>query len=312
MDILVETINKYENIIIAKHKSPDWDAHGSAHGLKHILLNNFKNKKIFVVGWDIENKAVEPDELTLSEEIITKSLLITVDVANYDRIDFDRIDLVKNIFKVDHHIEVDNFAKDKLVDSTAIACTQVITLWAKENSLKIPKEAAYYLYYGLITDSARFLYKNTSSKTFEAAKVLTEQDIDIIKIYENLYLKNFEQAKWNSKCFQKIITLCNKKIAYLKIKKKYFKNKKLSEHEIKSSLSIFVNIKEIEIWYIAYQKKDSKSIKVSIRSRKYDVNKVANEFGGGGHILASGLTLKNWNEIKVLNNKLKELINEDK
>ncbi|ASP28736.1 DHH family protein [Spiroplasma corruscae] len=308
MDTLLKIINENNYILIAKHKNPDWDAHGSAHGLKHIIQDNFKNKKVLVVGWDIEKNQIEIDSNLLNEEIISKALLITVDVANYDRIDFDSINLINNIYKIDHHLEVDNYTSNKLVDTTAISCTQVITLWADENELIISKKAAYYLFYGLITDSSRFLYKNTNHKSFQAAMILTQKGIDITEIYTNLYQRSYEQAKWNSKCFNKIKFSKNKKIAFLILKRKHFKNKKLNEHEIKSSLFIFTNIKEIDIWYIAYKAKDSKKIKVSIRSKKYNINKVAQEFQGGGHILASGFVLDSKKYIKVLNKKLEKLI----
>ncbi|AKU80292.1 DHH family phosphoesterase [Spiroplasma turonicum] len=312
MKDLIQFIKDFDHIVIAKHKSPDWDTHGSAYGLKSIIKTNFPSKNVYIVGWDMESDCREKDEAILNEEILEKCLFITVDVANYDRIDFDRLEHIKTIYKIDHHIEVDNFTQFKLVEDNAIACTQVITLWAYDNSLIIDKKAARYLFYGLITDSARFLYKNTNSKSFKAAMILSEVFTEITTVYESLYLKSIHQARWNSKCFSKIKQLKNEKVAYLKIKKKDFKNKNLTEFEVKSSLSIFLNIKEIEVWYIAYESNSSKKIKVSLRSRKHNVNKVAEKFGGGGHILASGLTLQSWKELKLLNKELDKLFKEDK
>ena len=47
---ILEAIQQYDTIIIHRHTNPDGDALGSQIGLKHILKDNFPNKKIYVVG----------------------------------------------------------------------------------------------------------------------------------------------------------------------------------------------------------------------------------------------------------------------
>ncbi|QHX37049.1 bifunctional oligoribonuclease/PAP phosphatase NrnA [Spiroplasma sp. BIUS-1] len=307
-DVLLEKINDYENIIISKHVSPDWDTQGSAYGLREIILNNFKNKNVYVVGEKLNQGIREDDELNLSKELISSSLLITVDVANFDRVDFEFKELVKEVFKVDHHLEVDDFAKNKIVDPNAIACTQVITLWAKENNLKITRQAATYLYYGLITDSGRFLFEKTNGNTFEAAKILVEAGVIITEVYSDLFLKKLDLAKWHNKAFGMAEFSENNDLAYIKVGKEFFENTKLGEEEIKSALTVLSGIEEIKIWALAYQTPDSEKIKVSIRSRNFDINSVAVNYNGGGHKLASGAKVKDWKQLEDLFKDLKNLI----
>ena len=47
---IINKIKEYNTIIIHRHFRPDGDALGSQIGLKEILKENFKDKKIFVVG----------------------------------------------------------------------------------------------------------------------------------------------------------------------------------------------------------------------------------------------------------------------
>ena len=47
---VLQEVKKYDTIIIHRHSSPDGDALGSQIGLKHILQDNFPEKKIYVVG----------------------------------------------------------------------------------------------------------------------------------------------------------------------------------------------------------------------------------------------------------------------
>jgi phosphoesterase RecJ-like protein len=48
-----------------------------------------------------------------------------------------------------------------------------------------------------------------------------------------------------------------------------------------------LNIRGVNVSALLTQR-DLKKVKISLRSKKYNVNKVAATFGGGGHILAAG------------------------
>ena len=45
-----EYIEKYDTIIIHRHKNPDGDAVGSQVGLKNIIKDNYPDKRVFCVG----------------------------------------------------------------------------------------------------------------------------------------------------------------------------------------------------------------------------------------------------------------------
>ncbi|MBY7703810.1 hypothetical protein JIY74_26465 [Vibrio harveyi] len=96
-------------------------------GLAYIIEKNFENKKIFVVGERL-NDDLDFLNNEISDEFVQNSLLITVDTAVKSRIDFDRVELVKEVFKVDHHINVEDYADNDLILDSSIANTEVITL----------------------------------------------------------------------------------------------------------------------------------------------------------------------------------------
>ena len=43
---IAKKIRQYETIVIFRHNRPDMDALGSQWGLKHLIEQNYKNKKI--------------------------------------------------------------------------------------------------------------------------------------------------------------------------------------------------------------------------------------------------------------------------
>ncbi|QHX36211.1 bifunctional oligoribonuclease and PAP phosphatase NrnA [Spiroplasma sp. TIUS-1] len=299
---LLQKIEEYKTIIIAKHVMPDWDAQGSAEGLKRIIEDNFKNKNVYIVGSKIEDK---PYKFKLSDEQIKKSILLTVDVANQSRIDFDKKMNVKEIFKIDHHkFESHDFGDNFLVDPTAIACTQVITIFAMTMNLKISKEAAKFLYKGLLTDSGRFLFKNTNAQTFEAAKVLVSTGIDVAEIANEIYLTDLNLKKWLFKMSEKIVFNEKKYYAYLCVKKSDYYGI-IDIEAAKSALGIMSGINEISTWFLAYEKEDG-IVKISFRSRNKDVSLIAKKYGGGGHTLAAACEVGTWDNFEnELNNILK-------
>lgn len=305
---LIKKINEYEHIIIAKHVSPDWDAQGSALGLQELITTNFAKKQVYVVGRIFNSEASFADEAKLTDKIISQALLITVDVANFERIDFAQKTAVKEVFKIDHHIQVDDFAPHKLVDEKAISCTQVVAQWAQITNLKVTPVAATYLYYGLITDSGRFLYKNTSQETFAIAGFLLEKGVKIDEVYDDLYLKNLEVEKWLHHAFTLAVFDEHYPIAFLKIKLDDWKDYNITEEEVKMAISVMGGIKQVAIWLIAYESLETSKIKVSIRSRKYEINKVAAIYQGGGHKLAAGAKVESFADVENIINDLKKLI----
>ncbi|ATZ18484.1 DHH family protein [Williamsoniiplasma somnilux] len=303
---LVEKINEYKNIIVAKHILPDWDAQGSAMGMAHIIKENFKGKKIVVVGDRLnDDKDFWIDSKDLTDKFIKSALVITVDTGTSSRIDFEKFSLAKEIFKVDHHIPVDNYGNENLVDVSAIACAQVVTLWAKDMKLKVNRKAATNLYKGLLTDSNRFLFPATNVHTFEAAIELINSGIDLEEIHNYLYVGNLNLRKWTNYAFSKV-EISKKGVAIIVIEEKDYKPYKLTYDEVKLALSTMAGIDEIKIWSTVIVWKGVN--KVSLRSRKYDVNTVAVKYNGGGHKLASGAELDKISDYKNLVKDLDKLI----
>ena len=47
---IIDTIERFDKIIIHRHVRPDPDAYGSQIGLKELLALNYPSKKIFATG----------------------------------------------------------------------------------------------------------------------------------------------------------------------------------------------------------------------------------------------------------------------
>lgn len=322
---ILNLINKSKTIIIQRHINPDGDALGSQLGLKAIIEDNFKDKKVLAVG-EMNERMLELfgecDEV--DEKDYEQALVIVCDTANRERISGQLWNLAKYVVKIDHHIVVDNYGKYNLVDEQAVAACQVVCKWAEVNNLKISQKAARHLFLGLVTDSGRFLYPTVTSETFQIASGLLEKGIKISEIYQSLYLQTFKVARIKGYILSNF-TVYNQKIAYIifddkrinKLRKLLNKSSnKINQQEAVSLLAeqitghvnLMSNIEGIKIWFIATQESCAQTFKVSIRSSEVAINEVAAMFGGGGHKFAAGAKLKNKSEVEELLLEMNKLV----
>jgi phosphoesterase RecJ-like protein len=81
----------------------------------------------------------------------------------------------------------------------------------------------------------------------------------------------------------------------------------LTKSQIKTALFTMNGIEEVKIWAFICQY-DTGEIRVSLRSREYDINQVAKNYEGGGHRLASGAKLKKMSEVNKLIKDLEKIM----
>ena len=79
---ILELIKKYKKIIIARHIGGDPDALGSTFALKEIILENFKDKEVHVVGASISRFKFFGTHEKMTDEMYQDALLIALDIPD--------------------------------------------------------------------------------------------------------------------------------------------------------------------------------------------------------------------------------------
>ena len=285
-------IKEYDKIVIARHIGADPDALGSSMGLKELIQSNFPNKKVSCVGVysNVFKYFGKMDKLDENE--IKDSLLIVCDTPNTVRIDgIDDTSKFKYVIKIDHHPEVETFENLKYVDDTASSVCQILIEFAYETKLKINKEAAEKLYMGLVSDTNRFLYDYTSSKTFYlVSKLIEDTKISLKPLYENLYSRPLVDVRFQGYVSEHM-TVNESGLAYIKISDEVLQKFGGDSGLSGNIISTFNNINEIIVWVIFTEDKKSGVIRVNARSRGPIINTTLENYGGGGHAYASGARL---------------------
>ena len=80
---IIALIEKYDRIIIHRHKNPDGDAIGSQIGLKYILKDNYPTKEIYAVGDAAGRYAFMEDSTpdTVADALYEGALAIILDTS---------------------------------------------------------------------------------------------------------------------------------------------------------------------------------------------------------------------------------------
>lgn len=295
----VAAILKNANTVaIACHVRPDGDALGSGLALCLALKNAGKSAYMLCEDEPAERLKIVPamdgTYRQLPEEAGTPDLFVAVDSAELGRIGIfaSQFQSFKGVtLNIDHHISNPRFAKYNYVlhDSTA-TCEIMPEIFAAAG-FEITKEIADLLALGLLTDSGNFTHNDVSAKTFSVAAKLKECGADVSGIG---YLMFTHQLKGRALLYGRVINRMRfelgDKLVFLTVTQKDFAETGTDKSQTEGFVDYPLSIEGVEV-SISLMEVKKNQYKASLRSKKTDVNAVAGQFGGGGHVLASGCML---------------------
>ena len=304
---IFKLIKKYDTITIFGHINPDGDCYGSSLALRELLRLNFPKKKVFSLAGtlpQLEQRLAEQDTVE-DDEIIKNSLAILVDVSETERVSDQRVTLAKQIIKIDHHIESKPFYGIKWVDEGAIACCQQIAEMAFTYKLKMNKLIAELLYLGICTDSGRFRYAPTNSKTHRIIAKLLDLGVETDSIFKILYLSDEAYVKYQALLVSKF-KRSEHNVVYCFADVKDYEQFGLKFDQISKNVNVIGNIRGCPIW-VLFTRSPENFIRVEFRSHKVNVQQVAQKYGGGGHLHAAGARLENQTDFTLCEQIVRDL-----
>ena len=312
MITILNKIKEYNKIIIFRHFRPDGDAVGSTKGLQRILKLTYPEKTVLLVNNDYADYLtfLGGEDGPITDEEYADALGIVCDTATAKRISNQKFSLCREIVKIDHHIPIESYGNYEWVEEERSSCCEMIAHFYDtfSDELKIDTEAATYIYAGMVTDSGRFRYDSTTSKTFLLASRLLEEEFDTNEIYAGLYADDFEHVKLRAQFILKI-RFTEENVGYIYTDLEEAKGYGVSTFTIsRGMVGTMGDLRGVDIWVNFTETEDG--VLAELRSSKYNINPVAVKYGGGGHQKASGATLKNREEamsmLEDLNNIIKE------
>ena len=306
-EAILREIQNHDTLIIHRHYRPDGDALGSQFGLKYILEANFPHKTVYAVGDDPGNYRFIGGGILddIPNSAYEGALAIILDSGAASLISDDRYRLAACTARIDHHIFTGEIADAEVIDSTYESCCGLITEFAVESNLTIPSEAAKALYTGMVTDSGRFRYDGTSSRTHRLAARLREENFDTNDIYRNLYADDYENKKRKAQFILKV-QFTENRVAYIYTTKEEVREMGISVFSAsRGMVNTMADIRGTDIWVNFTE--DEEGILCEIRSGGPNINPIAVKYGGGGHAKASGATVPDFETAMAMLRDLNEM-----
>ena len=288
---IIELIEKYDTLILHRHYRPDGDAMGSQLGLKNLLLENYPQKKVYVVGDEAKFFSFMEDSQMdeIPDVYYRDALAIILDCGAAHLISDDRYTKAAATARLDHHIFTGQFCDAEVIDTSYESCCGVVTALALEAGWTITQLAAKSLYTGMVTDSGRFRYDGTTARTFRLAAALLDTGFDPTTVFRPLYADDYESKKLKAQFILKI-QFTEKRVAYIYTDREEMKqlNKDLFTVS-RAMVNTMADIRGTDIW-VNFTETDQ-GVACEIRSSVYNINPIAVKYGGGGHAKASGATV---------------------
>jgi len=313
---ILQKIQEYDRIFIFRHVRNDGDCVGASKGLKAILTASFPEKEVYLI--DEETAAylefMGPEDAPVEKELYETALGIVVDTASEARISNKNYKRCKELIKIDHHIPLESYGHINWVEEERPSCCEMIVDFysAFSGELVLTKQAAEYLYTGMVTDTGRFKYSGVAGDTMRAAAVLLDVGVDTDTLFARLYLEAFEYLKFKAHIYNRM-QITENGVAYIYIDKGMQEEFNLSLEQASACVGTLDSIRGCICWIAFIENGDEQqSVRVRLRSRFVHINPVAEKFGGGGHACASGATVFGQAQVQELLRDADALVKEYK
>lgn len=294
---ILEMISRYHTIIIHRHVRPDPDALGSQSGLAAILKSTFPEKQIYIVGEEDPALTFLAEMDEIDDDCYKGALVIVCDTANRERISDDRCWKGERLIKIDHHPNEDPYGDIVWVDTDASSVSEMIYRFYEEGkkrfSLQFPEEAARLLYAGIVGDTGRFMYSNTTPETFRICRSLLQNGFSFTELYEQLYRTKLSVARLKGHVLS-TFTVLPSGAGYIRLSAANLEEYRVTPTEASQLVNAFSDVDGLKAWVFFIEERDQ--IGVRLRSKGVVVNEIAAQFDGGGHPLAAGASVDTWEE----------------
>ena len=292
---IARQLNSADNIGVVCHIRPDGDALGSAAALVTALQNAGKNAWLLCEEPAPQRLQFLPALQGVSTALPPSpvDLFVSCDCADISRLGVFGPAYARfkgPTINIDHHISNTRYAKINCVCECPATCQILPDVLAAAN-LPITGEIADLLAMGLLTDSGNFAHQDVTGRTFRVAAELRERGADFNRLNYMLFDR---QEKRRALLFARVLAsmrFClEDRLAFLTVTQADFAATDTDKSLTEGFVDYPLTIDGVEV-SVAVMEVKRGQYKISLRSKRADVNAVASSFGGGGHVLASGCML---------------------
>jgi phosphoesterase RecJ-like protein len=301
LQAVVDVLRTRDRIAVVSHENPDGDALGSLLGVSLALRELGKDVVMY-----LEGTAPLPAEYRfldlagVARELpadIDERVLLAVDCANERRIgeSNEAVERAAFVLDVDHHHDNSRFGDVNLVVPDASSTAEVVRDVLRELDVELTPAIAEALYVGLVTDTGRFQYTNTTPKALRLAAELVEAGADVHGIFRHVYeTVQFAKLKLLARALDRARLFDGGRLVVSYLLRGDFAEVGAEEPFSEGIIDHLRAVEGSEMVALIREppRDEGPSRRISLRSShdEVDVSAIARLRGGGGHPQAAGFS----------------------
>ncbi len=283
-----------EEVLVLTHVFPDGDAVGSVLafgamleqlGVSSVLAidDAVPDKYRFLPGFEkIVNLKLKPLDRTFGRVAV-------LDAGSLPRVGAGQKGIVPHsrLLNIDHHFTGEDYGELNLVDVNASATSEILYELCEQLGLEITPQIGYGLYVGILTDTGRFRFTNTTPRGMQICSELIAGGIDPGWVTENVfYDMSLEMVRALAGALNNLEMHFNGRAALIGL------SHDSHTDDTEGFVEYAASINGVLLAGF-YSEMEPGRFKVSLRSRnEIDVCEIATRFGGGGHRKAAGFRFR--------------------
>ena len=294
IDRILEGIRDCRTFCVVGHVRPDGDCIGSQVAMTLALKNEGKK----VVCWNEDNVPdklafLDPDHLVQKPRRgVEFDCVIATDSASFERLGKVGacIGNRKLFINIDHHKSNTRYADINWVSAKEPSTGELIFRLLKAANWPITAHIADCLFTAVSTDTGSFQYSSTRPSTYHVAGELVKRGANLAKICDEVYQSfPLSRVRLLQHVYNNFRLTHDDQIAYFWLKKKDYAR---TGADTDDSEGLIDHIRAIAPVIVAavFEEMAPEMTRISLRSKsdKVNVNEIAAQFGGGGHMAAAG------------------------
>lgn len=300
---LVELIRARNSFLITSHLRADCDAIGSEVALAAILES--LGKRAVVVNGDEVPEHIEFMDPQRRVRVVGLSApleslrggfdaLVIVDTSAWSQL--GRMGEVIRSFTgdrvvIDHHVSEDDMGAQVFKDSSAEATGRLILELGEALGVRLTPEIASPLFAAIATDTGWFRFSSVTANTFAALAKLTAAGARSAQVFAQLYEQHsLPRLLLRGRILSHVAADCDGRLMWTYVTAEDFEQCGARQTDTEDAINSLLTVAGVEV-AILFVELEPGVTKVSLRSRgDIDVRKIAEQFGGGGHRAAAGIT----------------------
>jgi phosphoesterase RecJ-like protein len=301
LEAVLRTIRSGQRFAIVTHEHPDGDALGSLVAMQGAMRALGKDSVIVIPPEEFplpqEYRIFALDGLcTAPPEDLDQRIAIFLDCGNLERFKLPALGEVDTIVNIDHHHDNTRFGTVNHVVEAASCTAELVWDLLPGLGVELTPQIAEALYVGLITDTGRFSYENTSPRAHIMAAELIGAGVNPAATYRQIYEGvPLEKLELLARALASIVRFDDGRLTVATVTSEDFA---ATGADASHSEGIIDQLRTVAGTKVAALIRETSGLdqrgpwRVSLRATddEVDVSAIARAFGGGGHRRAAAFS----------------------